>query len=472
MVVNILKAQDHSLVRQVRESLSWCRTAYLGVAYAKHSAYKVLKSEFEQFLRNGGKLRLIFDIEKFITDREIIEEFATIPGDCECKVFIRSQSAQAAWPFLTYHPKSYLFFDDQQYSVIIGSSNLTMGGLEHNIECNLCVSGSSKEPFFSDILSHFQESWKLDNLINVLVHGELLEEYQSLYHESEKDDTRKEKRLARLRTNLDRQANQILESQKRILNEKFSYLLGLISANSEFDSRTRVLKISLERGLANSGKPYEGYYHVPQISDYKISQQNAHSKDVEKIKEELSELIAIFGTKDVVRSEHTKGYTYKVVIEFDKESPILRELLSYAPPMAGTKVIPFVPKDVLTSDQKNIVLAFLRGYCDLRSRITLSDGFYRKRRDSGSDIFSLRMGISISSKHPELVDMFKKMFLKIGLDKGVNYERRKDRENLIRIDVRKVPKGLLGTHWKRIFLSDFQAFLLTGKKVVSKKKAL
>jgi HKD family nuclease len=243
MEIKIVRADDGSLVDQVKASLQWCHTAYIGVAYAKYNAFELLKPHFEQFLRRNGKLRLIFDIERFITDREIIEEFATIAGDSECKVFIKSKPFQKANPHLNYHPKSYLFFDDDNYHVIIGSSNLSLGGLTHNIECNLSVRGPKEDVLFEEVSSYFLNTWNMEYMVNVLTHGELLNEYRVLFKESEKEDRRKAKRISQLRGSLDKKVDAIIKSQKKILNENFSYLLGLISVNSTFDRAKKILEM-------------------------------------------------------------------------------------------------------------------------------------------------------------------------------------------------------------------------------------
>lgn len=51
-----------------------------------------------------------------------------------CKVAHNSSS-------FIYHPKLYLFENVQSYSVIIGSGNLTTGGLVYNDECFVRITG-------------------------------------------------------------------------------------------------------------------------------------------------------------------------------------------------------------------------------------------------------------------------------------------------------------------------------------------
>ncbi len=260
----------------------------------------------------------------------------------------------------------------------------------------------------------------------------------------------------------------ILESRREILNEEFAYLLGLISANSELDLNNRILIIDLFRQTANRGTKYEGFYYNPEISDYKISQFYAHERDVKRIKEKLLDLKNITGSKDEIESRHIDTYHFQIIIRFDSDSKIFKELKKYKFNNHVKKIIPFIPESIIKTDNRNIIISFLRGYCDLKSRISASDGIYKIV--NGKKIFyTLRLGISIPHNTPELIDLFHKLFDKIGITKGISYTdpaKRKIREYLIRIDVRYVPYDLIGTHWRRIFLRDFINYLNKHRKRV------
>ncbi|MCB1193938.1 MAG: phospholipase D family protein [Leptospiraceae bacterium] len=50
-----------------------------------------------------------------------------------------------------FHSKLYLFETELGFSVIMGSSNLTVGGFYHNMESNVLVRGEKSEPFFFEL---------------------------------------------------------------------------------------------------------------------------------------------------------------------------------------------------------------------------------------------------------------------------------------------------------------------------------
>jgi len=470
MEVKILQAND--IAESIRSFLSWASNANIAVAYASYDAFLVLKEDFENFLRNNKKIRVIFDIERFITDKNVIEEFATIPGDSECKVFLKNSKSLPEDLKGYFHPKFYLFYNNERYNVIIGSSNFTLNGIKSNLECNISISGYTNDDFFPKLTEYFSSLWHHKYALNILNYGELIEAYGNLLIENKKEEEKKNQNLSKIIKSIEEKQNLLIQSRNEILNENFAYLLGLICANSSFDKSKRVLKIFLTRGLSNKGKEYEGFYYTPEISDYKISQFEAHKMDMEKIKENLMELIKYFGTKDSVEIKHIKDFQFELQIIFDENSPIFSKTKEIILPFLKRKgkILPFIPKEIKESNDRKIVLSFLRGYCDLKSRISASDGIYTTDENGFRKFTTLRIGISISHNSPELVDEFKKLFEKIGLTEGISFSdtETRDREYLIRINVKNVPYELLGTHWRRIFLKDFLKYINDKEKTSEK----
>ena len=336
-----------------------------------------------------------------------------------------------------------------------------MGGLKQNIECNLSIH-DKKDSLFFEFYNFFNELWTSEFSINILNHGDLLEVYQHVYMRNIKATESKNKRLQKLRQKVEYKAVDILKSKREIFNEEFAYLLGLISAKSKINFKSRILIIDLYRGIANRGKKYEGYYYNPDISNYKISQFDAHKKDVDRIYENLNLLFKHLNTRDEISKNHVDGYHFQIEIKFDKDSIVFEEIKKLKIPISRTKVIPFIPKSILESKDKKIVTSFIRGYCDLKSRISISDGIY----DTKKRVYSLlRMGISLPHGDSEFLNNFYHLLKKIGLKKGVSVTdpSKRSRENLIRISVRYVPYEILGTHWRRIFLNDFVNYMKEKK---------
>jgi len=464
MKVDLLKNSDASFYKAIEETLASADCAYVGAAYGTYGAFAMLRNPLELFLRRNGKLRTLFDIENFVTEKRLIEELATIPGDSECKVFINPDMSSQRAPG-HYHPKFYLFHNRISYRVIIGSSNFTVGGIKNNIECSLSLSGKLDDALFQKFQAFFDDLWTAEHSFNVLEQSQLLDAYGDAFQASSKQDDAKGKKLRELRKKIETEASAIIETKKDVLNTEFAYLLGLIIANSKIDLKKRTLVIDLQRGLANKGNPFEGYYYYPDISDYKISQIDAHRKDVQRISENLADLFRHSDSRDVISTNHVGGYHFQIIVTFAKNSPVFEHIRTLRIRRDHTKVVPFIPKEIMQSENTAIVKSFVKGYCDLKSRISASDGMY-KTEGSKKIFSSLRMGISIPHAASELLDGFQALLNKIGLTQGVGATdpSRRSRENLIRIDVQHVPYDLLGTHWRRILLKDFVYYMNSKKR--------
>ena len=465
MNVTLLKNSDATFSHAIKDGLQWSNTLYIGAAYGSYAAFEQYMQPLKSFLRNNGRIRALFDIERFITEKRLIEELATIPGDSECKVYIRPDNIVDALNG-HYHPKFYLFHDHQRYCAIVGSANFTLGGIRNNIECNLCASGEL-DGLFEELTRFFDEIWRTDYAINVLNHQQLLDAYQEAFPRESRERNIRDKWLAKLRKNLTPKAATIFETRKGVFNSEFAYLLGLINANGQIDTQSRALTIDLKRGIVNKGKSYEGYYYNPDISEYRISQYDAHKRDVEKIKENLNFLYRYLGADGQIQSKHVKNYHFQVILECGKDSVLFQEIERQKIQMRGTKVIPSVPHWIKECEDQEIAKSFIKGYCDLKSRMSDSDGIY-KTRDSHKFYSALRMGISIPHGAAEFLNDFTSLLEKIGIKAGQTNPLKRSRENLIRIDVRNVPYELVGTHWRRIFLRDFISYIESTKETFAK----
>ncbi|WP_427340513.1 phospholipase D-like domain-containing protein [Caloranaerobacter sp. DY30410] len=461
MEVRILSTYNDSILKEFRKSLKWAKEVKICVAYATYSAFELLKDEILQFFKNNGSMKTIFDIEKYITEKKIIEELATIPGDSRCKVFFADLNSNQE--FGNFHPKLYIFYDDTKYNIIAGSSNFTIGGLKSNLEFNLCINGI-KDDFFYNVLQYFDNIWSSKYAIDILDHSDILDNYQNIknIYDSKQIIAKEDRNIEKFHNKV----KNIISSKKDFNNEYFAYFLGLLSANSEVDINNRTIKIHLDRGVVNKGTEYSGIYYFPEITDYSITQKDAHERDSKNIVATLKEMLRNYNDTSNVNYEYNGNNKYTINIILEKNSVVYKKLLEYDfynYTNRQNRIISFIPKEIKSTNDVKLIRAFIRGYFDLKARISPSDGIYKKV--NGKRVYScLRVGISIPNKLPNLVYEFLELFNKIGLHDGINYtnpKKRSKREFLIRIDVRVLPKELISTHWKKIFISEFINYLNT-----------
>jgi HKD family nuclease len=126
--------QDGSIGYVLEETLANNKTNgfenfYFLVAYAKRSGVGRLSPFLKKFRDSGGKVTAVVGIDQKQTSFEALEELLFVSDNLfifHNEIFTR-----------TFHPKFYLFESPNNHAwILVGSSNLTGGGLYGNYEIN------------------------------------------------------------------------------------------------------------------------------------------------------------------------------------------------------------------------------------------------------------------------------------------------------------------------------------------------
>lgn len=186
--IRIIDNKHLHLEDVINENLLWSEDVLFAVAYATYGAYGKIRENIVNLLNKGGKLRAIFDIEKRITDPEIIEEFATVPGDSECKIFFRPLAVkpETGEDRPSFHPKLYIFSKKGNTKVIIGSSNFTLSGIRKNVEINVEIECNENKDLYSNVILKFYDMWNDWFSLPVIDNWELLEIYSQIFKSEKK----------------------------------------------------------------------------------------------------------------------------------------------------------------------------------------------------------------------------------------------------------------------------------------------
>jgi hypothetical protein len=111
--------------------LQWT-TFRAAVAFVKRSGTQYIRQPLRNF-SDRARIRISVGIDLFGTSREGLSDLleATAPG----QIFVYRNNG----PY-TFHPKVYLFKSGHQADIIVGSGNMTGGGLFTNYEASLAIS--------------------------------------------------------------------------------------------------------------------------------------------------------------------------------------------------------------------------------------------------------------------------------------------------------------------------------------------
>lgn len=93
-------------------------------------------------------------LDDFLTDIGAIERVSQGPGT-ECRVFLPKGVGEGG----RFHPKLYVFHSQREESVIVGSVNLSVQGLETNHEASVWLRGEPDDPVIRSIQDSFSLPW-------------------------------------------------------------------------------------------------------------------------------------------------------------------------------------------------------------------------------------------------------------------------------------------------------------------------
>ena len=105
-------------------------TFNFAVAFAKSSGVLKIKNALETFKENDGKINAYIGIDMKITSYEALIYLQKYTNSLN---IIHNENGQ------TFHPKIYYFIGKNKILIIVGSNNLTSGGLWTNFESSICM---------------------------------------------------------------------------------------------------------------------------------------------------------------------------------------------------------------------------------------------------------------------------------------------------------------------------------------------
>jgi hypothetical protein len=113
-----------------------------------------LSDRLAEFLRQGGHLTVIVGIDLKNTTRDGLQALLDLEQFGHCETFVHHNEAGSI-----FHPKLYLFRNEEEARLIVGSNNLTQSGLYVNVEAGLQVDTAIDAVVVSQALDALS-SWK------------------------------------------------------------------------------------------------------------------------------------------------------------------------------------------------------------------------------------------------------------------------------------------------------------------------
>lgn len=154
------------------------QVAKIAVAFAKYSGYRVIEQSLQRCLAGNGDVEFLVGLDFHTTDAQILRSFSSLSQAFpNFKFYCYSDPSDGT---AVYHPKLYLFETETALRSIVGSSNLTKGGLSENVEVNVILDlepDEEKAENIRDIYAQlkFQPSRFAPDSNYIEAYGEILE---------------------------------------------------------------------------------------------------------------------------------------------------------------------------------------------------------------------------------------------------------------------------------------------------------
>ena len=117
------------------------------VAFASLGGVSALSEEIRKAKQRNCQIKVILGVDQGGTSKEALEEVLTWGVDARIYHTI---------DFNIFHPKVYLFENEDIFCLIVGSNNLTVPGLVQSVECSLMVKDIRSNP----VLGNFYTYWR------------------------------------------------------------------------------------------------------------------------------------------------------------------------------------------------------------------------------------------------------------------------------------------------------------------------
>ncbi|MEM4988345.1 phospholipase D family protein [Collimonas sp. H4R21] len=134
--------------------LRW-HTVEFAVAWANYSGMNKVFDSVQKFLSEGGRVRVTVGLDFGSTTYEGLGRLLELEHDADIITHVFFDEN----PACTFHPKVFLFSNDEEACLLVGSNNMTGAGLKTNIEAALRFSGALRDETISGA-HHALAAWR------------------------------------------------------------------------------------------------------------------------------------------------------------------------------------------------------------------------------------------------------------------------------------------------------------------------
>ncbi len=156
--VQILSNLNYPISKVINEGLRNSLDTHIAVAFLKYSGVEVIQDALIDSLEKGAEFEIIVGLDFKTTDSKSIRFLLDLNKTYKKLKFYCYGDKENNKTDIVFHPKIYMFDNGREKTSIIGSTNLTRGGLESNFEVNTIF--TEKNPLYYSQLNAIYNSIK------------------------------------------------------------------------------------------------------------------------------------------------------------------------------------------------------------------------------------------------------------------------------------------------------------------------
>ena len=156
--IQISSNLNYPIGKIINQELQHSLETQIAVAFLKRSGIKTIEDSLMTSLDNGGKFELIVGLDFKTTDPLAMKFFIDLCKRYKDVHFFCFGDKSDNKNDIVFHPKIYLFRNSKETVSIVGSTNLTAGGLMSNFEVNTII--NEQHPIYYSQLQAIYNSVK------------------------------------------------------------------------------------------------------------------------------------------------------------------------------------------------------------------------------------------------------------------------------------------------------------------------
>lgn len=170
----ILNNQKHKVkvLSTIQHELQHCDEFYISVAFITESGITPLLQDLKELEKRNIPGKILTTDYLFFSQPDALRRLEQLKN-IEVKLYSVNEKG------FGFHTKGYIFKKNDEYDILIGSSNLTQKALTINKEWNLLTSTSSDEDLNKEIIQTFDEYWN-----DAFYLDDCIDEYEKAYDEN------------------------------------------------------------------------------------------------------------------------------------------------------------------------------------------------------------------------------------------------------------------------------------------------